>query len=225
MYLDKDKNIGTKESASKAFQNSLGVSYSYTADCGIKILKCPENIQNLLLTLDNHVHNTLNELKLHNKYESQVAHYSRSSTAFEIIGIDKTPSALRLSTVRGVNDPFEGLVLSKYLENQKRQYIPNKLHLGDQVTAFISCFTFNHDSLNQFRLYGKENNLEVSGVSLVLREEFFNSASSTDFIGAITNNSLPVQDTEESQPNIPQKINDSQQIDKLPLYRCIYIDP
>ena len=39
--------------------------------------------------------------------------------------------------------------------------------------AFISCFTLNHDHLNQFRLYGKSAGKEATGISLVFCSDFF----------------------------------------------------
>ena len=48
----------------------------------------------------------------------------------------------------------------------------------DDYQAFISCFTLNHDHLNQFRLYGKSEGREATGVSLVFGSEFFNDSLS-----------------------------------------------
>ncbi|MFP3367231.1 hypothetical protein R0J93_26660, partial [Pseudoalteromonas sp. SIMBA_148] len=76
------------------------------------------------------------------------------------------PSAFRLNTINNVNDPSEGKLLVNYLRNiqEKSFYSPD---FDENLHAFISCFTFNHDSLNQFRLYGKQDNKEASGLSLV----------------------------------------------------------
>jgi protein O-GlcNAc transferase len=64
-----------------------------------------------------------------------------------------------------MNDPKEGLLINELLN------LDNKIPV--QELAFISCFTLHHDSLNQFRLYGKEENKEASGLSLVLSKYFF----------------------------------------------------
>ena len=81
---------------------------------------------------------------------------------------NKEPSAFRLSTINGVNDPTEGIVLGDFW---RKQGILENIHIST-TTTFISCFTFNHDSLNQFRLYGKESNQEATGVSLVFKKVF-----------------------------------------------------
>jgi len=120
----------------------------------------------------------LNSLQIIPGFESKVAHYSRVSTAFSLLD-SKEPSKFRLNTIRGVNDPTEGLVLGTYWN---KQGISENIHANDTAT-FISCFTFNHDSLNQFRLYGKEDKQEATGVSLVFNKEFFsNQADALEFI-------------------------------------------
>ena len=134
-------------------------------------------------------------------YEKYVAHYTSPSVAFNLL--DKNGSYLRLNTVKNVNDPKEGKILKEYLDISSTLESKHSLIL-------ISCFTFNHDSLNQFRLYGKENNLEASGVSIVFNNGFFNNQNNRiNFIGNIEDKS----------------IEDKKFIEKLPLYRCIYIDP
>ena len=134
-----------------------------------------------------------------NSYEKCVAHYTSPTVALSLLD----GSYLRLNTVKNVNDPTEGKVLKEYLNISP--LLDSKFSL-----ALISCFTFNHDSLNQFRLYGKENNLEASGVSIVFNSDFFNNKEERiNFIGNI------------EEPFI----EDNKSIEKLSLYRCIYIDP
>lgn len=134
-------------------------------------------------------------------HEKCVAHYTSPTVALSLL--EKKDSYLRLNTAKNVNDPTEGKVLKEYLN------IPS-LSDSKQTLTLISCFTFNHDSLNQFRLYGKENNLEASGVSIVFNSDFFNNQEKRiNFIGNI------------EEPFI----EDNKSIEKLPLYRCIYIDP
>ena len=164
--LDKEK----EEQSYEAYNNAQEFSY-YKPERGFKILKCPQKIRKDLHTLAESTDEVLESLQIIPDFESQVAHYSRASTAFSLFGDeknDKEPSHFRLSTIRGVNDPTEGLVLRDYWEQQG---ISETIHTNDTAT-FVSCFTFNHDSLNQFRLYGKENGREATGVSLVFKKEF-----------------------------------------------------
>ncbi|MCW9732396.1 tetratricopeptide repeat protein [Avibacterium sp. 20-15] len=139
---------------------------------------------------------------------SEVAHYTRASTALLLLERDKEKvSHFRLNSIRGVNDPKEGVLLSEYLNldnlSEQREFI-----------SFISCFTFNHDSLNQFRLYGKENNREASGVSLVFYVNKFFSSEYLDRFSSF----LTLNKNLEARNDIPEE-------NKLLLYRCIYIDP
>ena len=219
--LDKEK----EEQSYEAYNNAQEFSY-YKPECGFKILKCPQKIRKDLHTLAESTDEVLESLQIIPGFESQVAHYSRASTAFKLFGDeknDKDPSHFRLSTIRGVNDPAEGLVLNDYWDQQG---IPETIHTNDTAT-FISCFTFNHDSLNQFRLYGKENGQEATGVSLVFKKEFFSDQSDTlEFIAApsIDPSSNSGQDSSKEKEK-PQSNNNKELIGKSTLYRCIYLDP
>ena len=172
-------------------------------------------------------------------YEYKFAHYSRCETAFKLIGNSQTgsPSAFRLGSVGNVNDPKEGVVLGQYLG--KCCKLASDIFVDNEPYAtFVGCFTFNHDSLNQFRLYGKENNQEASGVSLVFLSDFFGRSNRAMHI----NNPMRVDDQdhklkdEDDEANeilkMPEfsmnargdKANKDKPI-KYNLYRCIYIDP
>lgn len=118
-----------------------------------------------------------------------MAHYTSTYTTNKLVFKEDNkdrPSAFRLNTINNVNDPSEGKLLTNYLQDIKETsfYKPD---FDEKLHAFISCFTFNHDSLNQFRLYGKEDNKEASGVSLVFNKEFFKE---TDAQSSMTNISI-----------------------------------
>lgn len=172
-------------------------------------------------------------------YEHKFAHYSRCETAFKLIGKSQTgsPSAFRLGSVGNVNDPKEGVVLGQYLG--KCCKLASDIFIDNEPYAtFVGCFTFNHDSLNQFRLYGKENNQEASGVSLVFLSGFFGRDNRAMHI----NNPMRVDDQDHKLKDEDDEANeilkrpefsmnergDKANIDKpikYNLYRCIYIDP
>ena len=99
--------------------------------------------------------------------------------------------------------------------------------------AFISCFTFNHDSLNQFRLYGKQDNKEASGMSLVFHKDFFQPKS---LIGGISYLSLESPSNETASllnidsaklenVKIQSSKNKNEEIVKRSVMRCVYLDP
>ncbi|UOP05452.1 tetratricopeptide repeat protein [Conchiformibius kuhniae] len=146
--------------------------------------------------------------------ERQFSHYTRPSTAHSLL---MGESAFRLNTVANVNDPTEGKILHRYLNNPFAEH-------GNHA-VFISCFTFNHDSLNQFRLYGKEGGKEATGCSMVLDKAFFNQ-SPLNFasINLNTHQSMALS-ADMNKPDKPAEAKPAPSgIGLLPLYRCIYID-
>ena len=216
---------GDLERAKEAYYNAQDFSY-YNYQRVTRILECPPTLINDLHNLAKNTDEVRKSLQIIPEYESKVAHYSRPSTAFSLFGDEKNnknPSNFRLSTIRGVNDPTEGLVLNGYWNQQG---IPETIHTNDTAT-FISCFTFNHDNLNQFRLYGKENGREATGVSLVFNKEFFsNQADTLEFIaGPSTDLSSKSEQIKPNKKRKTENDNKKELIGKSTLYRCIYLDP
>ena len=174
---------GNYKQGKEAYRNARNLLY-YESERARRILDCPKSLYKKLHELAANTDKILTSLQIDLDFESKVSHYSRASTAFNLFGDEKNnekPSNFRLSTIRGVNDPTEGLILGKYWDQQG---ISETIHINKTAT-FISCFTFNHDSLNQFRLYGKEDGLEATGISLVFNKDFFNIH--LDHLGFITN--------------------------------------
>lgn len=153
--------------------------------------------------------------------EKNVAHYATEKTA-EFLLIDDSP--LRLSLITKSNDPNEGQSLLYYFYKEKGLLTEEKEEFG----AFATSFTFNPDHLNQFRLYGKNSDgVETGGISLVVKQHFFNNYK--------PDNSAIQQSVEEklskkiginydkSNKRFQDAINND--YSKLPLFRCIYLDP
>ena len=221
--IHKDK--GNIKQAKEAYRNVQGPLY-YRAQREYRILGCPPELINDLRSLAKNTDEVRESLQIIPEFESKVAHYSRPSTAFSLFGDEKNnknPSNFRLSTIRGVNDPTEGLVLRDYWEQQG---ISETIHTNNTAT-FVSCFTFNHDSLNQFRLYGKEDGREATGVSLVFKKEFFSEESGAlnHIVSASPDPSNKSGENESDEPGKPENDNKKLLIDKSTLYRCIYLDP
>jgi len=228
---------GKIEEAKQAFSNSRSVFY-YQAESQLKILNCPPDSRSNLAAVFVVIGSIIQTLFISSyggiagENPLKVAHYTRPSIARVLIaGEEDKASSLRLNTVKNTNDPTEGKVLYGYLH--KSCGLPSGVLDAEQesdsqaLAAFISCFTFNHDSLNQFRLYGKEGGLEASGVSLVFGKSFFSAkdpfaimtvASEREAI-MTANNTI-----EDSRPERADKTS-QKKLDKLPLYRCIYLDP
>lgn len=227
---------GKIEEAKQAFSNSRSVFY-YQAESQLKILNCPLGSRSNLRAVYDAIVSIITTLFISSyggiagENPLKVAHYTRPSTAGKLIAGDSAKaSPLRLNTVKGTNDPTEGKILYGYL-HKSCGLLSSVLDVEQEsdsqaLAAFISCFTFNHDSLNQFRLYGKEGGLEASGVSLVFGKRFFSAADPFAIMTAApereaftTNNTM-----EDSSPAQPDKTT-QKKLDKLPLYRCIYLDP
>ena len=216
---------GDIKQAKEAYRNVQGSLY-YKGEREYKILECPPEIIKKLRDIARNTDKVREALQIIPEFESKVAHYSRASTAFNLFGDErnnKNPSNFRLSTIRGVNDPTEGLVLRDYWEQQG---ISETIYTNDTVT-FVSCFTFNHDSLNQFRLYGKEDGREATGVSLVFNKEFFSDRSDIlEFIaGPSTDLSSKSEQVKLNDTGKTESDNKKQLIAESALYRCIYLDP
>lgn len=164
---------------------------------------CKENkddIRKLLLHLikiQQYVNSILKELYIDTKkmhdVEISSAHYTSVEVADKIIN----KGTFHLAVSNYMNDPTEGKVLLNALQ------IP--FDNNDNLVAFLTSFTLNENSLNQFRLYGKKDNIDGSGVSLVVSKNFFSSALDSEKAteGGEENKELPM---------------------KLPLFRCIYMD-
>ncbi|MBQ9182887.1 MAG: hypothetical protein IJ143_03795 [Neisseriaceae bacterium] len=190
----------------------------------LDILLCVLKIREELIIKDNFFGNS-------NKYEKTVAHYATPYVAMKLLKQEKDKkdeknekdkkdetdkkdgnkqNPLWLGSVAYVNDPAEGNVIFEYfngLDILKNNHIT--LKPVSTLATFVGCFTFNPDSLNQFRLYGKEDGKEATGVSIVIDNQFF----------AANHSSVSNQQKEK---NISPEDSFRK---KLPLYRCIYLDP
>ncbi len=163
--------------------------------------------------------------------ERKLAHYTSSDVANILLTQSEQESRLgsfRLNTVSKMNDPSEGRLLSVFLNDEKNMNYLDASY-NDRLHAFFSCFTFNHNSLNQFRLYGKKDNKEASGVSLVFKQDFFQydefrGFSFLSFDPSVQERLVKENDLDilNDKSNTPK---DHMVIDKQPIIRCVYIDP
>ena len=178
-------------------------------------------------------------IKFDNEYERKLAHYTNLDVANKII---KNETNLRLNSIEYVNDPSEGKVLYEFLkidnpinintvvdkdnpyyrydffEGEEVLHVPDQQHI-----ALACCFTLNHNSLNQFRLYGKTKGVECSGLSLVLNNTFFNDIYRTgqEFIEDFKKNEINLERLDIFVENILLNNNDKKKL----VYRCAYCDP
>lgn len=180
-----------------------------------------------------------------NWHERAFAHYTEVTTAINLIQTNNQWD-FRLSEVEQCNDPTEGKVLFEFLNNysNKEKKYNIVIDKSSEWAVFVGCFTFNHDSLNQFRLYGKKQNKEATGVSIVFEPSFFsanhrimgdNIINNQQYISQLQNISdiksilvdnpeilkfIPISLENNEETNLKEQLDN-----RLTLYRCIYLDP
>ncbi|PIT58593.1 tetratricopeptide repeat protein [Snodgrassella alvi] len=150
--------------------------------------------------------------------ERRVAHYTKPAVLFNLLK-GKNPSKFRLNIVDFMNDPSENQVLTNWLN------ITN--NSDNEIKSFLASFSFNHNSLNQFRLYGNEDNILGSGVSIAFNKDFFcqdTERSISNEIALISN--IKSLDNKQIKLETEQtEIESDDTLHPLPLYRCLYFDP
>lgn len=243
------KNYLSKGNYKKSIQllKLISITYAYESNCYGKICNLMSDSKTVklgeyFLKLLDKTLSVVNILKLDFKKlsdvekspERKLAHYTGTYTTEKLLCVNKEqikPSAFRLNTINNVNDPSEGQLLLNYLRGVKETsfYAPD---FDEKLHAFISCFTFNHDSLNQFRLYGKQDNKEASGISLVFNQNFFqehNPAIGLSYVAF--KGDLQKTDTASIQQGaieVPENKALEKSVEGIkeqPVMRCVYIDP
>ncbi|OCG16166.1 hypothetical protein A9G09_03535 [Gilliamella sp. wkB292] len=209
-----------KNEASSLFADANKREQSFTHYiCDIR--KLAQNIQEQLL-----VTFRLNEqLESEEKqYERQVAHYTRPGVLFSLL--KNEPSDFRLNVVDFMNDPTENQVLTSWLNI--------KTDTDSEIKSFLASFSFNHNSLNQFRLYGNENNIVGSSVSVVFNQNFFGddvqqsiNPDGINHLNKFASVKMAKQDVIDNRIDANEKNEPLTQssFHDLPLFRCLYFDP
>lgn len=219
--------------------NDVYNEYKYIINSTFKITQLsPGKFQGTLFDILHKTNQVLEQLFIESQFEESIAHYTNTTVSKLLLsyisdgGVSKVKSLLRLNTINLMNDPVEGQLLHPYIRFSRIQQNNENIE-----QAFIACFTLHHDSLNQFRLYGKKQQQEASGVSLVLNEKFFadihNAAS---IYTEVNNQALALESTtgeaSVTHGNYENKIENTvasrvekKNLPAMPLYRCIYLDP
>lgn len=167
------------------------------------------NIKNILF-----VSNVLDNKYGEKQPERRVAHYTKPAVLFNLLK-GENPSKFRLNIVDFMNDPSENQVLTSWLN------ISN--HPNNEIKSFLASFSFNHNCLNQFRLYGNEDNIVGSGVSIAFNKNFFG----LDTERSINNEIISSHSIKSINPleNKQFEFKSNNNLHPLPLYRCLYFDP
>ena len=187
-----------------------------------KIRKLTVDIQKQLL-VDFKLDKKLNEQE--QQFERSVAHYTKPGVLFNLL--KNEPSDFRLNVVDFMNDPTENQLLSNWLGIKSDN--------NNDIKSFLASFSFNHNSLNQFRLYGNENNIVGSSVSIVFNQQFFgsdvNRSINDDSINSLNQNFTSKLTANTDMLNKAKndtkivKDNDTTPLHPLSLFRCVYFDP
>ena len=141
----------------------------------------------------------ISRLYVKNSNEENVAQYREKEISLKMLfpDDDNNLSKFRLNAVDYSNDPTEGKVLLDFLYGNGNYKTDEELN--SEYEAFVGSFVFDYDNLNMFRLYGKDDKKEGTGLSLVFKDTFFNKYA-------------------DMAIETPKR-------NKSSLYRCIYIDP
>jgi len=112
-------------------------------------------------------------LLVRNTNKLKISHYLKKSIATKLLIASETNEydEFRLYDIFTMNDPSEGKILLNFLLKTEYEDKP-ELKLPENL-PFIACFSLEADSLNQFRLYGKEDDKESTGVSILFKPSFF----------------------------------------------------
>lgn len=181
----------------------------------IKIRALAIDIQQQLLITFN-----LNSGKTKKQPERRVAHYTKPRVLFDLLkgGEGSKPSLFRLNVVDFMNDPSENQILTDWLNIP---YNPT-----NDIKTFLASFTFNHNSLNQFRLYGNEGDILGSGISIAFNQHFFcqeaERSINPDGINRLNDAYIPMPTKANLAEHNSEKAESSH---PLPLFRCLYFDP
>jgi len=165
-----------------------------------------EEIKDINSYKDIYIHSIyiISRLHVNHEYEEYIAHYREKDISQKLLFGE---SKLRLNAIDFSNDLSEGKTLLDYLFGKGKYPSDSNFNIKE-YEAFASCFVFDYDSMNLFRLYGKEADKEGTGLSLVINNSFFNK--------------IPKIPSESSKTD-PNDISEDK--NKLALFRCIYMDP
>lgn len=140
----------------------------------------------------------------------QVGHYT-SSAVFETLLQEQEETKgkanpLLLCSLAAANDPTEGTVFQSLLG---KDCMPSQ-RIRSNLAVLQTSFSSSIDSLNQFRLYGKNNGEEGTGLCLVFNQSLFAGPGEASMIAV--------------RKDYEQSPEEEAIFRKLPLYWVLYYD-
>lgn len=130
-------------------------------------------------------------LKREFTYNIEIAHYTYLNTLLKLI---KEDNKIRITNISNANDPKEGKILENILNKNK---LDIKIKNDENLITLQTSFSRNKDALTMFRLYGKNENKEATGICLVLDKKYFND----NYLSPVIEVNLDNQKQEEKKGN------------------------
>ena len=133
------------------------------------------NIKEILL----YQHLLLKSLSFNINDNIEISHYTSLNTLLLLLNDKKEDKEnkedegrIRIVNISNANDPKEGKILESIFNKNGLD-----IKISDNEENLITLqtsFSRNKDSLTMFRLYGKNENKEATGVCLIINKEYFN---------------------------------------------------
>lgn len=130
-------------------------------------------------------------LKREFTYNIEIAHYTSLNTLLKLI---KEDNKIRITNISNANDPKEGKILENILNKNK---LDIKIKNDENLITLQTSFSRNKDALTMFRLYGKNENKEATGICLVIDKKYFND----NYLSSVIEVNLDNQKQEEKKGN------------------------
>ena len=130
-------------------------------------------------------------LKREFTYNIEIAHYTSLNTLLKLI---KEDNKIRITNISNANDPKEGKILENILNKNK---LDIKIKNDENLITLQTSFSRNKDALTMFRLYGKNENKEATGICLVIDKKYFND----NYLSPVIELNLDNQKQEEKKGN------------------------
>lgn len=139
-------------------------------------------------------------LKREYTYNIEIAHYTSLEILLKLI---KENNKIRITNISNANDPKEGKILENILNKNK---LDIKIKNDENLITLQTSFSRNKDALTMFRLYGKNENKEATGICLVINEKYFKNKYSLPLF-QINNTLLDNKNSNNENENEKQNYN------------------
>lgn len=134
---------------------------------------------------------SFNNITPNDNQNIEISHY----TSFEILKkLIEENNKIRITNISNANDPKEGKILEDiFNKNGLNLNIKN----DENLITLQTSFSRNKDALTMFRLYGKNENKEATGICLVIDKKYFND----NYLSPVIEVNLDNQKQEEKKGN------------------------